>query len=156
MNIFVLDSDLKLNAQYHADRHCVKMILEQVQLLTTTHHITKTDPKTIPYNKTHCNHPCSIWVRSSLSNYKWLLKSTKELCREYTYRYGKIHKCEGVLKWCEENLPNIPDKGFTPFAQAMPDEYKDPDPIKAYRAYYRGAKKHLFSWKKRQEPYWIK
>jgi hypothetical protein len=131
------------------------MILEQNQLLTTVHHMSGADPKSVPYRKTHYNHPCSVWVRKSLANYKWLLLATRELCKEYTYRYGKIHKSEAVLRWCEENLPNIPDLGLTPFAQAMPDEYKDPDPVKAYRSYYLGEKKHLFSWKNRPVPYWI-
>ena len=30
----------------------------------------------------------------------------------------------------------IPEGELTPFAQAMPDEYKDDDPVVAYRAYY--------------------
>jgi len=131
------------------------MILEQNQLLTTVHHMSGTDPESIPYKKTHYNHSCSIWARKSLTNYRWLLQATRELCKEYTYRYGKIHKSERVLEWCEENLPNIPNLGLTPFAQAMPDEYKNPDPVKAYRAYYLGEKRHLFVWKNRPIPYWI-
>lgn len=155
MNIFVLDSDPKLNARYHADKHCVKMILEQTQLLTTVHHMSGTNSDLIPYRKTHHNHPCSKWSRKSLSNYLWLLNATKELCKEYRYRYNKHHKCEQILKWCENNLPNIPDIGLTPFAQAMPDEYKNIDVVKAYRTYYLKAKSHLFSWKKRETPHWV-
>jgi hypothetical protein len=30
----------------------------------------------------------------------------------------------------------IPNTELTPFAQAMPDEYKDDDPVVAYRTYY--------------------
>ena len=30
-----------------------------------------------------------------------------------------------------------PVKDRTPFAQAMPDEYKDNDVVKAYRSYYK-------------------
>jgi hypothetical protein len=30
----------------------------------------------------------------------------------------------------------ISEDDLTPFAQAMPDEYKDDDAVKAYRAYY--------------------
>jgi len=33
MNIFILDNNPKLAAQYHCDKHCVKMILESAQLL---------------------------------------------------------------------------------------------------------------------------
>ena len=155
MNIFVLDLNLQLNAKFHVDRHCVKMILEQSQMLATTHHLSGTDPDLIPYRKTHHNHPCNLWMRKSLSNYLWLINSTEELCKEYTYRYGKHHKCEEILKWCKGNSPNIPDLGLTPFAQAMPDEYKNEDAVTAYRAYYLGEKQHLFKWTKRPIPYWI-
>jgi deoxyribose-phosphate aldolase len=33
MNIFILDTDIKKCAEYHLDKHCVKMILETTQLL---------------------------------------------------------------------------------------------------------------------------
>ena len=37
MNIFILDYSPKLSAQYHPDRHIVKMPLEAVQLLCSAH-----------------------------------------------------------------------------------------------------------------------
>lgn len=40
MNIFYLDQDPKLCAQYHADKHVIKMILESAQLLCTAIRIT--------------------------------------------------------------------------------------------------------------------
>jgi hypothetical protein len=39
MNLFVLDLDPKKAAQYHADKHVVKMLLEACQLLYTAHWI---------------------------------------------------------------------------------------------------------------------
>ena len=50
--------------------------------------------------------------------------------------------------------PNIPDIGLTEFAQAMPDEFKDPDPVTAYRKYYAGAKYRFATWKMRDIPQW--
>ena len=67
------------------------------------------DRHTTPYKLTHKNHPCSVWARTSLDNFKWLGELGLELCKEYTYRYDKVHKCEyykNMLK--EENYPNIP------------------------------------------------
>ena len=110
---------------------------------------------------THKNHPSSIWTRESLSNYNWLVELTKELCKEYTYRYGKIHKCEkDYLQILEENKPDIPDIGLTTPKQAMPDTYKIntnniEDSIEAYRQYYFFEKNSMFSWKKRTKPEWI-
>ena len=100
------------------------------------------------------NHPCTIWVRSSIQNYEYLVSLGIALGEEYTYRYGKTHKSvEEVIK----KLPDIdlPDRGLTPFAQAMPDEYKNGDGIQAYRKYYLQDKYNLFAWKNREVPEWI-
>jgi hypothetical protein len=40
-----------------------------------------------------------------------------------------------------EELPQLLDIGLTPFATAMPDEYKvDCNPVQSYRNYYLGKK----------------
>ena len=41
MNIFILDEDIDKCAEYHVDKHVVKMILESAQLLCTAHWIEK-------------------------------------------------------------------------------------------------------------------
>ena len=109
-----------------------KMITEHNQILCSVHHICKqenSDYKYIPpYKLCHKNHPCNKWTRESLSNYKFLIMLNKELCAEYTYRYGKIHKGQAVTEELEKNLPEIPDIGFTKPAQAMPDTYKEENP----------------------------
>ena len=154
MNIFFLDLDPEECAKMHVNKHVVKMILEHLQLLCSVHHATES--KFIPpYKLTHKNHPCSIWTRESLSNYKYLIQLTKELCKEYTYRYGKVHKCEQYLELLENNLPPIDDIGFTKPRQAMPNAYKEEDSVMAYRNYYFYDKKHIHAWKKREPPEWL-
>ncbi len=95
----------------------------------------------------------------STANYSWLCELGKELCKEYTYRYGKVHKCQEYIEDLSKNIPPLPDIGFTQPAQAMPDEYKDPDSVEAYRQYYFFDKVHIHSWKGkingRVEPHWI-
>ena len=39
MNIFYLDKEVVPCAQMHLDKHCVKMILEYAQLLSTAHRV---------------------------------------------------------------------------------------------------------------------
>lgn len=156
MNIFFLHLRTKLCAQYHVDRHVVKMILETTQLLCTAIWVLG---GTAPLKETHKNHPSAIWARSGRINWKWLRKLGLALCEEYTFRYGKIHKLEPILKTLEppSNLPNVP---FFPPPQAMPDVYKETgdcgtvcsatlNTIKAYRKYYITGKKHLHQWKTR-------
>lgn len=152
MNIFFLDFDTKKCAQYHCDKHVVKMILETAQLLCGPHWINENEA---PYKLSHKNHPCSIWVRESLSNYLYLCDLGLELCKEYTYRYGKRHKSQDVIEWCIINKPNIQDISFTEPPKAMPDEYKVISVIESYRNYYIGEKKGFAKWKNRDIPEWF-
>ena len=150
-----LDEDPTMSAQYHVDKHVVKMILETAQLLCGVHHATAPDNTYVPYKLSHKNHPCSIWARTSLSNYLYLCELGLELCKEYTYRYGKRHKSQDVIEWCLINKPNVPDVEFTEPAKAMPDEYKVGDVVQSYRNYYMGAKSGFATWKNRQKPFWF-
>jgi len=155
MNIFFLDENPTLSAQYHVDKHVVKMILETAQLLCGVHHMTPQVTPQVPYKLSHKNHPCAIWARESLSNYLYLCEMGLELGKEYTYRYGKKHKSIEVIEWCIVNKPNIPDIGFTTPAMAMPDEFKVDSVVESYRNYYMGAKISLASWKNREKPFWF-
>jgi len=159
MNIFFLDENPTLSAQYHVDKHVVKMILETAQLLCSVHHTTpqvgtQVTPQ-VPYKLSHKNHPCAVWARQSLSNYLYLCELGLELGKEYTHRYGKKHKSIEVIEWCIVNRPNIPDIDFTTPAMAMPDEYKTDSVVESYRNYYMGAKISLASWKNREKPFWF-
>lgn len=155
MNIFFLHWIPSICAVMHVDKHVVKMILETTQMLCAVHHMVKSS-YTPPYKLTHKNHPCTVWVRSSRKNYKWLCKLGLELCKEYTHRYGKKHKCQEYIEGLAKNIPkNLPRLGLTPPALAMPDEYKGNDPVESYRAYYYFEKFDLHAWKKRDVPDWI-
>lgn len=158
MNIFVLDEQPEKCAQYHADKHVVKMILEHAQLMCTAHHL---QPNTlvdyeIPYKATHVNHPCAKWVRESKQNYQWLYNMTYSLNKEYVYRYEKNvnHKSWDAI--VDLPYPDLPDVGMTPFALAMPDDCKLSTPVASYRKYYNTEKQHLLKWKDRETPSWIK
>jgi hypothetical protein len=153
MNIFVLDTDIQKCAQYHADQHVVKMVLESAQMLgaVLNQHGIKT-----PYRSTHVNHPCTMWAGESLSNWRWLRKLALALNGEYRYRYEKDvdHKSAGVILELPE--PPIDDIGLTEFAQAMPEKFRIPgDTVQAYRNFYRGDKIRFAKWTKREVPDWF-
>lgn len=158
MNIFYLDSEVKKCAEYHVNSHIVKMPLETAQLLCSAHWNTGGEA---PYKNTHRNHPCSLWARNSISNYMWLCELGFSLLDEYSFRYGKTHGCHKVITWCSENIPNLKEDGFTEPPLAMGDEFKvisfgKVNVIQSYRNYYLKAKNHLFQWKKRDIPDWVK
>ena len=161
MNIFVLDLQPMRAAQYHCDKHVVKMILESAQLLCTAHHEAGSATK-IMYKPTHVNHPCAKWVRGNAARYRWLYALYVQLCDEYTYRYGKVHLTDTKLRRPLFRLPktmrddsHLQSYNVDGFALAMPDKYKDFDSaVRSYRAYYMGEKRDLAEWTKRGAPDW--
>ena len=89
MNIFYLDFHTDKCAEYHCDKHVLKMIIEYAQLLSTAHRVLDGDD-CIGFEKlyrvAHKNHPCTIWVRENKKHYRWLFDLWKSLSQEYTLR----------------------------------------------------------------------
>ena len=100
MNLFYLDEDLDKCAEYHVDKHIVKMPLEAAQILCTTiwidkyrgfvpralnaeerevlnkekaliKHLPPAERPVTPYLPMMYNPPCTIWARCSLDNHEW-------------------------------------------------------------------------------------
>ncbi|NLS12605.1 hypothetical protein HGP28_06770 [Vibrio sp. SM6] len=154
MNIFVLDENIERCAQYHCDQHAVKMILESVQLLCTA---LNKKGFTTPYKSMHLKHPCVLWVEESYDNFEWLVGLTRELNREYRYRYDKDKDHKSIAVLDEIQSIAFERRGLTPFPQAMPEEFKvEGDPVQAYRNFYLGDKLRFAKWTKRDVPAWVK
>lgn len=144
MNIFVLSTNPIEAAIYQCDKHVIKMCLETAQILSTV--------AGGPYKPTHVNHPCVLWAKKNRTNYNWLVKHGLALCQEYTYRYGKEHKCEAVIRSLANKWEMFPI-GCSQFVQCMPDQFKDHDPVEAYRKYYH-SKARFARWTRRNVPFW--
>lgn len=177
MNIFYVDQDPIIAAQCLVDKHCVKMIVETAQLLSTAHRIldgdeyvgeSKTGRKAkrwrlndgrqdVLYSASHINHPSAVWVRQSVENYNWLVDHMFALGDEYTYRYGKKHSTIEKLGYELQSPPyKLKEWDWTPMPCCMPDEYKvSDDPVLNYREYYKIGKAKLHSWTKRDAPDWM-
>lgn len=175
MNRFVLDEDPYVAAMYHCDKHVVKMILEEAQMLSSAHRVldgqevvgqsksgrkakrwklndTREDKL---YQATHINHPCTQWSMHTSANYMWSVELFRCLLDEYTYRYGKSHKCEELYPILR-NLPKrIMSANRTWFPQAMPEECKRDNPVEGYRDYYINHKVRFAKWTNRQTPEWF-
>ena len=119
MNIFILDRNPHEAARLQCDKHVVKMIVESAQMLSTAHRMidgyqekrpSKSGKTMVKYWKllderedtmykaVHVGHPCTVWTMNNDNNYMWHYDHFTELCREYTYRYGKVHATEKLLK----------------------------------------------------------
>jgi len=182
MNRFVIEETPRECAQSHCDKHAVKMPLEEAQMLSTAHRMLdgtlekrpsisgKTMVKywklpdhreDIVYKAVHMGHPCTVWAAESLANYRWAFALFEELCEEYAYRYGKVHKCYEKLADPLRLAPDNIDKNLelTPMPLAMgaaPECMNPDDVIGSYRKFYM-TKQHRFSmsWKNRPTPEWF-
>jgi hypothetical protein len=157
MNIFYFDDSPIECAIAQPDKMLVKMPLETAQMLCTAHREIDGDKYADEvglYKRAYWNHPCTVWARESKLNYLWLYVHFLALGSEYKFRYGREHASIIKLKEPLKKIPNITKKSMTPPAQAMPDEYKNDDPIKAYRDYCT-HEKHYAKWEKgRAKPDW--
>ena len=127
MNIFYTHHNPIQAAREHCISHRNKMIVEYAQLLSTEHHVLDGD-KAIDgiYKKTHENHPCAKWVRSSLNHYQWVFICAAQLCGLYRQQRKCAHKTESILKILNKYPINIPiDVGFGVPPKCMPDFYND-------------------------------
>lgn len=125
MNIFYTNDNPLIAAREHCLRHNVKMIVEHLQMLSTAHHVLDGDQALQGiYKVSHQNHPSSVWVRSSVMHYEWLLDCTGELLRLFTARTGKIHKSQACFELVQKLPKNLKDNDFTPPPIAAPDSFK--------------------------------
>jgi len=184
MNIFILDTDPIVAAQWQCDKHVVKMIVESAQMLSTAHRILDGEQTRRPsksgktmvkywvhpnqeledtlYKAVHVGHPCTVWTMESVSNYIWHYQHWKALCIEYRFRYGKTHSTETLLTDVLRDAPrNINyNKSLTPFALAMTHEPQciyEGDPVRSYQEYYHTKQDRFkMKWTRRQIPDWFK
>jgi len=196
MNIFVLDEDPIAAAKMYCDKHIPKMCVEMLQMMGSAVIRHGATPDMMPLTKKgtplkggYHNHPCTRWAGDSRANFLWVAHHAAALCEEYTLRFGKTHFCEkGIVHLC--SMDSLIPEGkslysqtwlpLTPFALAMPDEFRPhlnkhigapfdvvpnddftfishasgDDAVQAYRRYYHS--KAFAKWEKgRPVPEWF-
>ena len=156
MNIFVLDNDPTIAATMMCDKHIPKMVLESAQMMAqalrrhgaTDEQMPLTKSGT-PYKGGHPHHPCTVWAGDNRENFGWLADHAYKLLCEFYQRFGKEHACTLPIKQMTDMEGMIPEGDLTPFALAMPDEYRPAGlvtdclshasgdvAVQAYRRYY--------------------
>lgn len=152
MNVYFSDTDPNVAAVNLDDKYLKKALSETARLLSNTFWRRGVTP---PYPPKAVNHPCSRALGDA-NNLAWLSRHFFALCREYTYRFGKTHKCElefarlpihGTANYGAELTPLFPNH----------TAYKDVPIVTAYRkllldAWNREIKDP--TWTKRQPPEW--
>lgn len=181
MNIFYLDPNPQTAAEYHCDKHVVKMIVEYSQLLSTAHRIldgTEYVDKTANGRSIkrwrhpdenmeknlclacHVNHPSAIWTRSNVGHYLWLRDLLDCLVTEYKHRYSnKQHATELRIPYlvnAPKNIPKIPWQDPPPAMKHFPQCIVRGNSVESYRNYYIEAKRSFATWKYRPTPEWYR
>jgi hypothetical protein len=168
MNIFALSTNPWVAATMHCDKHVPKMVIEIFQQLGSavrrhgaTDSMMPLTQKGTPLRGGYHNHPCTRWTGDCRGNYLYAQIMGTALCREFEMRFGKKHASEFGIK--QLGLPMftelLPPGKRTPFAQAMPDEYKSDDGVEAYRRYYieDKARNIVFEYNRgREMPQWLR
>ena len=185
MNIFTTNDCPVISAHEMCDKHVVKMIVEYAQLMSTAHRVldgkqyegkTKAGRRIkrwlhpdvvledLLYKASHIKHPSGIWCRSTAGNYKWLYDHFIAACREYTYRYSRIHltevKLAAVFRNKPKNLPNGPRQEFAVAIAAnqtcrQVTGFNSLKPVDKYKQYIINDKPFAV-WTSRQKPLWFK
>jgi len=186
MNIFAVSRNPIESAQQMIDKHIVKMPTETCQMLHTNalyfQYVQAYDkePTLAELKAFHketdsqmikpamLNHPSTIWARQSQDNFNWLYMHGYELCKEFTFRYGKEHGSYQRILNTEipedyETSWAFPVKGLTPISIAMDDKYRIKNVYdnewdfvtESYRHYYIKGKWRFAEWRKRGRPEWF-
>ena len=161
MNIFAIESDDQGNIDWIASAksqdnyRVVKMILESCQMLCTAINMQH-DEQVTPYRNAHPRHPSTLWVCESAANFELLVEHTLAMLDEYTERFGKIHKCAGVLEQVLDiyDPSRFPKQDETQLPLCMPPEFKTNNIVESYRRFY--ASKPRMRYPEMKIPVWFR
>jgi hypothetical protein len=108
------------------------------------------------YAKSYEHHPLMDWCSDGKGNFAYVRRLAEGLYEEKVERFGGGHK---TWRTVVSKLPEKPDRfpeGSTDQYQAMPDVYRQVDPVEAYRLYYKSEKMYDGAYDKAsQEPSWL-
>lgn len=181
MNIFVLSKDPVEAAQLQCNAHVIKMIVESAQMLSTVHRmldgsqtrvasksgktqvkawVIPDDREDVLYKAVHMAHPCTVWTMENSCNYAWHYMHFVALCDEYTYRYGKVHATDALLRdvlgEIPTNIRHAPQTQFVLAMKANPECMHPNDPVRSYREFYQTKQDRFkMAWTKREVPEWF-
>lgn len=103
MQIFLTSPDMDTCARDLDDKRLNKIIVESAQIASTALWINNCDVAETMYANGHCylptheHHPLVVWASENIGHYYFVLRYGKALCKEYKYRFGKVHKTRAII-----------------------------------------------------------
>lgn len=171
MNLFPLDNDPFVAAEYNCDIHCNKILLEAAQMLANCFSLEclNSAPKTKSgeFRKhSYLKHPVSQWVMKTKSNMLWTISHAIQLELERLLAYFNPHFSYKFIIWALDNINKslVPDGDLTPFAVAINKDkncrrvpgFDNLSAVDQYRLYYIHDKPFATWTGQRKVPEWFK
>lgn len=166
MNLFVLDEDPVLAAAGLDDKRIGSALREANQMMSTAIHRHAPDALEVGAGlgckATHAEHPVTLWVGATRSNFAWCYAYAMACIDEWTLRYGSVHGSgeRTPYIWTLKNC--IPDGPLLPFQNSARHEGMGldfthlpvPDSYKAYLQERWLTDKRVPKYTNREWPQW--
>lgn len=157
MNIFTTYDCPKLSALALCDRRVNKMIVESAQMLCTNVRMMGISDEPVLYKSAFHNHPCTVWARSTQSNFLWLVDHALHLANVYSSVYDKQHKTVPVIHKAASYHQLFVDGPLEEFANCSLVKRTDVSVTESYRRTMniKWAKDNQRpTWRNRNKPDW--
>ena len=143
MNLFVLDEDPALAAQGLDDKRLGKLLMEANMMMSVAvgdHSDTAETGAGMLSRRSHVNHPVTLWVGLTRSNFIWCAHHAFALSAEWRRRYGRTHGSSERTPYIWSFRNCIPDGPLLTFQnsarhQGLGLDYSHLPPVEGYRAY---------------------
>jgi hypothetical protein len=185
--LFILDKNITITTQSLVDSHIIYSCFTSTSFLSSAISLVL-DQANTPQDSSLRDLPCKEmltktdpwvkWAAQSPNNLAYLLILFQTLHKEYTFRFGKIHKFSYVVDRIAKNMYHyvydFVDQQCTVPPLCMSDIYHTYTKslfyaaisvsdfygryltlcAEAYKRYYLATKTRLFKWTKRDRPQW--
>ena len=174
MNLFVTSKCPYTCATALDDKRVGKLLMEANQMLSLAVKLCDDmgpapgpddiGPGRVCRGLAHRNHPVSLWVRRTYSNFVWTAKHALALADEFATRFDKPHDSARRTRYIVDHFSDrLPPGGQTPFQNSARNAGRGVDfthlPVpEAYRAYLRArweTDKREPTWTRRGPPEWL-
>lgn len=132
MNLFVTSMDPEECARNLDDKRVGKLLMEANQMMSLAikvhwpdddgSHVFWETSTELTSGWSHLNHPVSVWVRQTRSNFEWTLAHAKALASEFKHRYGRDHASALRLEFMERHSSCVPTGDVLPFQNSARHE----------------------------------
>jgi len=139
MNIIILDLDPKKCAEHYHDILVIKTIHKAAKILSTVHRLLWNSNDRLLGSYSY-NYPDVKWASESEENYLWLYFLYKNLCKEYTFRFKRIHKTESMMNSLRYPPDVMKSNGCVTFSISVQDKYNNGNFLDSCRNYYVSEK----------------